>query len=75
MCQTLAERHHVLQAYLSAGSFFAPVLQVKEGPPFYCGLFSDVKDFGFTESNTNILMEVQFKGITFKVHTFCIDRL
>lgn len=35
ICQTLAERHQLLQAYLSAGNLFPAPIQVEKGTEFY----------------------------------------
>ena len=67
LCHTLSERHQMLQAYLSAGSVGQTVLQVKGASPFYSVLYSKsiqdaVRQFGFTETNTKVTVEILYKG-------------
>lgn len=76
LCLTLSERHQLLHAYLSAGSGEA-VFQVKDGCPFYSGLYSKaiqdaVRQFGFTETNTKVTVEILYKGTSYKKGQFLI---
>lgn len=53
------------------------VLQVKYGSPFYSVLYSkDIQDavrqFGFTETNTMVTLEVLYKGILYKRGQFLV---
>lgn len=41
LCKTLAERHQLLQAYLSAGNLFPPLVQVEKGTDFYAEVYND----------------------------------
>lgn len=41
LCKTLAERHQLLQAYLSAGNLFPPLIQVEKGTDFYVDDYND----------------------------------
>lgn len=41
VCKTLAERHQLLQAYLSAGNLFPPLIQVEKGTGFYVDDYND----------------------------------
>ncbi len=77
LCLTLSERHQLLQAYLSAGSMSKPVFQDKDGSPFYSGLYSEsiqdaVRQFGFTETNTKVTVEILEKGTSYKKGQFLV---
>lgn len=41
LCKTLAERHQLLQVYLSAGNLFPPPIQVEKGTEFYVKDYND----------------------------------
>lgn len=77
LCLTLSERHQLLQAYLSAGSMGKAVFQVKNGSPFYSGLYSKaiqdaVRQFDFTETNTKVTVEILYKGTSYKKGQFLV---
>ncbi|KAF7649573.1 hypothetical protein LDENG_00139370 [Lucifuga dentata] len=64
-------------AYLSAGSTGQPVFQVKDGSPFYSVLYSKaiqdaVRQFGFTETNTKVTVEMLYKGTLYKKGQFLV---
>ena len=49
------------------------VFQVKDGSPFYSGLYSiqdTVRQFGFTETNTKVTVEIIYKGMSYKKRQF-----
>uniref|UniRef100_A0A096MAD3 Uncharacterized protein n=1 Tax=Poecilia formosa TaxID=48698 RepID=A0A096MAD3_POEFO len=60
-----------LQAYVSAGLSGQTILQIKSGSPFYSTLYSKsiqdaVRQFDFTETNTNATLEILYKGTSYK---------
>lgn len=66
-CSTLAERHQLLQAFLSAGTFFPPGVSVERGTHFFSGDYNDVigqavAHYNFEFTNTLIANEVTVKG-------------
>lgn len=70
LCRTLSERHQLFQAYLTSGSC-PPFLQLKDSSPFYSELYSEtVKDavspFKFSETQTRVSSEIQYKGTVYK---------
>lgn len=77
LCFTLSQRHQMLQAYLSAGSLGQGVLQVKDSSPFYVALYSQgiqdaVREFGFSEINTKVTVEMSYKGTLYKKGQFLV---
>ncbi len=71
LCATLAERHQLLQAYLSAGSLFPPVIQVEKGTEFYPGDYNEsikvaTAPFNFTHDTTVATNAVIVKGTKYK---------
>lgn len=79
ICLTLSERHQLYQAYLSAGLGYDQVLQVKDSCVFYQSLYSDaiknaVREFGFSESNTSVSTNIQYKGTSYKKGHFLVSK-
>lgn len=67
----------MLQAYLSAGLMGQAVLQVKDSCPFYAALYSQaiqdvVRQYGFTETNTKVTVEMLYKGTSYKKGQFLV---
>lgn len=67
----------MLQAYLSAGSNRQAVLQIKGGSPFYSTLYSKgiqdaVRQYGFTDTNTAVTVEMVYKGTAYKKGQFLV---
>ncbi len=76
-CSTLAERHQLLQAFLSAGKFFPPAVLVEKGTPFFSGDYNDdireaVAQHHFEAVNTLIAHEVVVKGTKYKKNMFIV---
>lgn len=79
LCLTLSQRHQMLQAYLTADSLGQAVLQVKDSSPFYVALYSGViqdavREFGFTETDTKVAVEMSYKGTLYKKGQFLVTR-
>lgn len=79
ICQTLSERHQMYQAYLLAGLECSKLLQVKESCVFYPNLYSDtirhaVRELAFSESNTTVTTDIQYKGTAYKKGQFLVYR-
>ena len=79
ICLTLSERHQMFQAYLSAGPGCSQLLQVKDSYTFYPNLYSDaikhaVREFGFSENNTSVSTDIQYKGTSYKKGNFLVSR-
>lgn len=77
ICKTLSERHQMYQAYLLAGQECSKLLQVKDSCTFFSNLYSDaikhaVKEFAFSENNTTVMTDVQFKGTAYKKGQFLV---
>lgn len=77
LCLTLSQRHQMLQAYLTADSLDKAILQVKDSSPFYVALYSGViqdavRDFGFTETDTQVAVEMSYKGTLYKKGQFLV---
>lgn len=71
LCATLSERHQLLQAYLSAGSLFPPVVQVSRGDGFYAGDYNNsiqasTAAFNVIQGSTLAANEVIYKGTKYK---------
>lgn len=67
----------MFQAFLSAGTVSPPALQMKDCSPFYSELYSEevksaVLPFGFTERNTRIPVDLEYKGITYRKGQFVV---
>lgn len=72
LCSTLAERHQLLQAYLTAGSTLPPCVPIERGTDFFFSQdYSDeiqesVAHFSFQPSDTVVAHEVSVKGTLYK---------
>uniref|UniRef100_A0A8C1PKJ5 Uncharacterized protein n=1 Tax=Cyprinus carpio TaxID=7962 RepID=A0A8C1PKJ5_CYPCA len=71
VCATLAERHQLLQAYLSAGNLFQLSVQVEKGSEFYSCDFNEairesVDHFDFQPGNTLVATEITLKGTKYR---------
>ena len=76
VCCTLADRHQLLQAYLSEGSFFPSVLVVDAVMDFQVKTYNtDVQEavgyFNFHRSNTVVTHKAIYKGTTYKA-SMCV---
>lgn len=79
ICLTLSEIHQMFQAYLSAGPGCSQLLQVKDSCTFYSTLYSDsikhaVREFGFSENNTSVSTDIQYKGTSYKKGLFLVAK-
>lgn len=77
LCATLAERHQLLQSYLSAGNLFPPVIQVGRGNEFYTSDYNDnikaaTSAFSFTHESTVAANEVIYKGTKYKRNMYVV---
>uniref|UniRef100_A0A3P8S3X7 Uncharacterized protein n=1 Tax=Amphiprion percula TaxID=161767 RepID=A0A3P8S3X7_AMPPE len=75
LSSTLAERHQLLQAFLSAGNFFPPAVVVEKGTEFYLEDYNNniresVAHHTFEPENTLIAREVIVKGTKYKKNMF-----
>lgn len=76
-CSTLAERHQLLQAFMSAGKFFPPPVLVEKSTPFFLGDYNTdireaVSQHNFEAENTVIAHEVAVKGTKYKKNMFIV---
>ncbi|KAI3362801.1 hypothetical protein L3Q82_001848 [Scortum barcoo] len=65
------------QAYLLAGQECSKLLQVKDSCAFYPNLYSDtikhtVKELAFSERNTTVTTDIQYKGTAYKKGQFLV---
>lgn len=80
ICQTLARNHQLLRAFLHLGSFFAPLLEVKNSTPFHLELHSNAvrTAVGTTldkEPNIVASTELKWKGTPYKKWFFlCLSQ-
>lgn len=63
------------QAYLLTGQECSKLLQVKDSCAFYPNLYSDtikhaVRELVFSESNTSVTTDIQYKGTAYKKDSF-----
>lgn len=77
ICLTFSERHQMFQAYVSAGPGCSVLLQIKNGCAFIPNLYSDtlnhaVSEFGFSENDTIVSTEIQYKGTSYKKGNFLV---
>lgn len=77
LCGTLAERHQLLQSFLSAGTLFLPSVVVEKGTEFIVGDYNDkirqsVAHLNFDHVNTLISHDVTVKGTTYKSNMFIV---
>ena len=71
LCKTLAEKHQLLQAYLSAGVLFPPTVTLHKGVEFYVESRSEeikraLVSFNFRPDNTLVSYSVTVKGTNYK---------
>lgn len=71
VCSSLAERHQLLQAYLSAGNIFPPVIVVEKATAFYpsdyiAGIRESVAKYDFGPDTTLIAHEATVKGTKYR---------
>lgn len=69
----------MFQAYLSAGPGCSLLLQVKNSCTFVPNLYSDaikhaVSDFGFSENDTYVSTEIQYKNTSYKKGDFLVSK-
>lgn len=79
ICQTLSERHQMYQAYLFAWQECSKLLQVRDSCAFYPELYSNtikhaVRELAFSESNTTVTTNIQYKGTAYKKGQFLVYR-
>lgn len=79
ICQTLSQRHQMYQAYLLAGQECSKLLQVKDSCAFYPNLYSNtikhaVRELAFSEINTTVTTDIQYKGTAYKKGQFLVYR-
>lgn len=77
ICLTLSERHQMFQAYVLAGPGCSVLLHIKNGCAFIPNLYSDrvnhaVSVFGFSENDTIVSTEIQYKGTAYKKGDFLV---
>lgn len=75
ICQSLAERHQLLQAFLSAGSLFPPDVVVDKGTEFFASDYNDniqqsVAHLDLDPANTLITNDVTMKGTKYKSNMY-----
>lgn len=74
VCSSLAERHQLLQAYLSAGNLFPPAIVVEKATAFYssdyiAGIRESVAKYDFGAETTLISHEATVKGTKYRKKT------
>lgn len=77
LCKTLAERHQLLQAYLSAGNLFPPHIQVEKGTEFYVNDYNDrirasVASYEFESQSAVACNNVTVKGTVYRKGMFVL---
>lgn len=77
LCGTLAERHQLLQSFLSAGNLFRPSIVVQKGTEFIVGDYNDkirqsVAHLNFDPLNTVISHDVTLQGTTYMSNMFVV---
>lgn len=77
LCKTLAERHQLLQSFLSTGSLFPPSVVVEKGTEFIAGdynakIIQSVGHLNFDPLHTLISHSVTVKGTTYKSNMFVV---
>jgi len=76
ICSTLAERHQLFQAYLSAGSLFPPQVVVEKGTDFCPSDYNDNIREAVShlncQANTLISHEAKVKGTKYKKNMFLV---
>lgn len=76
ICLTLSE-HQMYQAFLSAGPHCSQ-LHIKDSCVFYPSLYSDsirsaIRHMGFSESNTSVSTNIEYKGTSYKKGYFLVS--
>lgn len=69
----------MFQAYVSVGSGSSQPLHIKDSCTFYPNLYSKtikqaVSDYGFSENNTSVSTDIQYKGTTYKKGHFLVSK-
>lgn len=69
----------MFQAYLSVGPGSSKPLLVKDSCTFYANLYSEtieqaVSKFGFSENNTSVSTDMQYKGTMYKKGQFLVSK-
>ncbi len=78
ICLTSSEGHQMFQAYVSAGPGCSQLLQVEDSCTLYPSLYSDaikhaVREFGFSDHNTSVSTDIQYKGTSDKKGHFLVS--
>lgn len=76
---TLSERHQLFQAYVLVGSGNCQPLHVKDSCTFYASLYSKkikqaVSEFDFSENDTMVSTDIQYKGTQYKKGHFLVSK-
>lgn len=71
LCVTLAERHQLLQAYLSAGNLLQLSVQVEKGSELYSDDYNEpikesIDQFDFQPGNTLVATAITLKGTKYR---------
>jgi len=79
VCSTLADRHQLLQAYLSEGTFFPPQLIADSTLQFHVKLYApDIKravsDMNFNPRHTIVASKATYRGTSYKPGIFVVMR-
>lgn len=77
LCSTLAERHQLLQSFLSAGNLFPPTFAVDRATEFFLNDYNDairesVSSYDFQPANTLIAHEASVKGTKYRKNMLVI---
>jgi len=77
LCKTLAERHQMLQTFMSAGSLFPSELMIESSISFHTELYHvgiqwAVAPFHFNCENTAVTHKVVYKGSLYKEGLFVV---
>lgn len=69
----------MFQAYVSVGSGSSQPLHIKDSCTFYPNLYSETikqaaSDYGFSENNTSVSTDIQYKGTTYKKGHFLVSK-
>lgn len=77
LCATLAERHQLLQAFLSAGNLFPPHVIVEKETEFFLNDYNDairdsVVHLNAQSTNTVVTHEVTVKGTKYRKNMFIV---
>lgn len=77
VCSSLAERHQLLQAYISADSLFPPVIVVEKATAFFSSDYNDsiresVANYDFGPENTLSAHEATVKGTKYQKNMYVV---